>query len=85
MKRLLEWKQKMLQSPLNRKVHQSKGFINSYRTQDEYAQRMQQEMYPNSRRPSNMMSQYSSYSSDDEGKETKISIDVFELKRYKLT
>lgn len=72
MKRLLEWKQKMLQSPLNRKVHQSKGFISRsdyYKSQDEYAQRMQENMYP-SRRTTNMVCQYSSYSSDDEGKST---------------
>lgn len=70
MKRLLEWKQKMLQSPLNRKVHQSKGFIRGdyYKGHDEYGHRMQHNIYPVNRKGTTMVSQYSSYSSDDEGK-----------------
>lgn len=82
MKRLLEWKQKMLQSPLNRKVHQTKDFISKkeyYRNQNEYAQRMQQNMYSNSRRPSNVMPHYSSYSSDDEGKNYELNMDLYNL------
>lgn len=87
MKRLLEWKQKMLQSPLNRKVHQSRGFIRNdyYKSHDEYGQRMPHNIYPGNRKAANMVSQYSSYSSDDEGKQflCKLFIKhfVFQLKR----
>lgn len=70
MKRLLEWKQRMLQSPLNRKVSQG-----SARGRPEYLYRnvdgpCQHKMdpYGESYKSSNALPQYNSYSSDDEGK-----------------
>ncbi|XP_017777199.1 PREDICTED: uncharacterized protein LOC108563122 isoform X3 [Nicrophorus vespilloides] len=70
MKRLLEWKQRMLQSPLNRKMNQNiKG------GKSELYYKTQENGYTNhkgvadgfiDRRPSNPFPQYNSYSSDDE-------------------
>lgn len=75
MKRLLEWKQRMLQSPLNRKVNQSLNknvaskFNPYYRTSENpYPQTPTNEVYPDGRRSANPLPQYNSYSSDDEGK-----------------
>ncbi|KAF5285163.1 hypothetical protein FQA39_LY16751 [Lamprigera yunnana] len=72
MKRLLEWKQRMLQSPLNRKVNQGvhKGY-GTYNT----CYRTSENGYPNSldiyyeTKSSTVIPQYSSYSSDDEENE----------------
>jgi hypothetical protein len=70
MKRLLEWKQRMLQSPLNRKVNQNlKGKPNVYyrNTENEYPQVIQVHPYSDGRVSANVLPQYNSYSSDDEG------------------
>uniref|UniRef100_A0A1Y1KHY6 PH domain-containing protein n=1 Tax=Photinus pyralis TaxID=7054 RepID=A0A1Y1KHY6_PHOPY len=70
MKRLLEWKQRMLQSPLNRKVNQSVGKPASdkcnvyYRTNENGYPSSNVDMYSENRNPA---PQYNSYSSDDEG------------------
>uniref|UniRef100_A0A1Y1KCE2 PH domain-containing protein n=1 Tax=Photinus pyralis TaxID=7054 RepID=A0A1Y1KCE2_PHOPY len=69
MKRLLEWKQRMLQSPLNRKVNQSVGKPASdkcnvyYRTNENGYPSSNVDMYSENRNPA---PQYNSYSSDDE-------------------
>lgn len=67
MKRLLEWKQRMLQSPLNRKVSQG-----SARGRPEYFYRnvdmCQHRMHGDAHKSSGALPQYNSYSSDDEGK-----------------
>lgn len=71
MKRLLEWKQRMLQSPLNRKVNQSAGRGKSdyYRNFDQgYQHKPYMNIYGDSQKPPNTLPQYNSYSSDDEGK-----------------
>lgn len=63
MKRLLEWKQRMLQSPLNRKAQnfQAKKFnIPNRYASPEFRQDAPPLLSSNS--------QYNSYSSDDEGK-----------------
>lgn len=75
MRRLLEWKQRMLQSPLNRKslgiksIHKySDNYPDNCSIQDENQLRHSfQNHQPNERR-SNTIAQYTSYSSDDEGK-----------------
>ena len=73
MKRLLEWKQRMLQSPLNRKVNQNanKAYIRKShpldKLPDDYSHRNQLESYLDGTNTKNIP-QYSSYSSDDEGK-----------------
>lgn len=68
MKRLLEWKQRMLQSPLNRKVSQQ----GSARGRPEYyyrgADACHHRMYGDVHKSTNALPQYNSYSSDDEGK-----------------
>ncbi|XP_031352123.1 uncharacterized protein LOC116177320 isoform X2 [Photinus pyralis] len=72
MKRLLEWKQRMLQSPLNRKVNQSVGKPASdkcnvyYRTNENGYPSSNVDMYSENRNPA---PQYNSYSSDDEENE----------------
>lgn len=70
MKRLLEWKQRMLQSPLNRKVQGNR----SYPGRPEYYQANPQNIYMNPVYPDmdrgrsiSNLPQYNSYSSDDEG------------------
>lgn len=73
MKRLLEWKQRMLQSPLNRKVHQGQATRgrpeNYYRTFDNgYQPTVQVDPYAEMQKSTNALPQYNSYSSDDEGK-----------------
>lgn len=72
MKRLLEWKQRMLQSPLNRKVHQgvARGRPeNYYRTFDNgYQPTIQVDPYADLQKSTTALPQYNSYSSDDEGK-----------------
>lgn len=61
MKRLLEWKQRMLQSPLNRKV--SQGGLRSA----DYLGKVQMSVPEKVKTPTSY-SQYNSYSSDDEGR-----------------
>lgn len=75
MKRLLEWKQRMLQSPLNRKVNQTiqkavSAKYNQYykSTDDEYAY-LNYNVYGDLKKSTHTLPQYNSYSSDDEGKE----------------
>lgn len=73
MKRLLEWKQRMLQSPLNRKVHQGTTAKirpdNYYRTFDNgYQTAIHVDPYANAQKSAHALPQYNSYSSDDEGK-----------------
>lgn len=63
MKRLLEWKQRMLQSPLNRKVNQN---VNKTYSKPEYYKRASS--YARHVDGRSAMGQYNSYSSDDEGK-----------------
>ncbi|XP_076261927.1 pleckstrin homology domain-containing family A member kramer isoform X3 [Rhynchophorus ferrugineus] len=72
MKRLLEWKQRMLQSPLNRKSHTQHyrgypvGKENIYNYQNYAVDRKQKKtVVPNKKTVHNMV-QYNSYSSDDE-------------------
>lgn len=55
MKRLLEWKQRMLQSPLNRKLPPLVGRAELYK------------QYPTMPHAHSRQPQYNSYSSDDEG------------------
>lgn len=71
MKRLLEWKQRMLQSPLNRKVQGNRSYLSRH----EYNQQANQQniymapSYPDIERGRSIINlpQYNSYSSDDEG------------------
>ncbi|KAL1493065.1 hypothetical protein ABEB36_011202 [Hypothenemus hampei] len=66
MKRLLEWKQRMLQSPLNRKA-QAQGYRGYPRKENAYAyaQKQKKVALP-TRRSVHDLVQYNSYSSDDE-------------------
>lgn len=80
MKRLLEWKQRMLQSPLNRKVHQSlnktyPGKPEIYYKHPENGYRPNIHMVEHQYADGRMPPQYTSYSSDDEGT-------YFEIKLY---
>lgn len=71
MKRLLEWKQRMLQSPLNRKVSQGSARGRPdyfYRNMDMCQHRMHVDPYADAHKSANPMPQYNSYSSDDEGR-----------------
>lgn len=71
MKRLLEWKQRMLQSPLNRKVNQGSTRGRQeyfYRNVDMCQHRMHPDSYRDSHKSVNVLPQYNSYSSDDEGR-----------------
>lgn len=77
MKRLLEWKQRMLQSPLNRKVHQSLSktypgkpdvYYGKHHPENGYQHKVQMiDQYQDGRTSCPMPPQYTSYSSDDEG------------------
>jgi hypothetical protein len=71
MKRLLEWKQRMLQSPLNRKaqshrVYSGRPDFYSKNQENEYMFK-NENIYQEGRRSVNNLPQYNSYSSDDEG------------------
>ncbi|XP_066152794.1 uncharacterized protein kmr isoform X2 [Euwallacea fornicatus] len=73
MKRLLEWKQRMLQSPLNRKAHQTqayRGYLggkeNTYMSPNYEADKKQKKSTMANRRSAHNLLQYNSYSSDDE-------------------
>lgn len=71
MKRLLEWKQRMLQSPLNRKVNQGSTRGRQeyfYRNVDMYQHKMHIDPYAEVHKSTNALPQYNSYSSDDEGR-----------------
>lgn len=73
MKRLLEWKQRMLQSPLNRKAQTQAyrgypiGKENTYTYQNYTADKKQKKSTITNRRSVHNLVQYNSYSSDDEG------------------
>lgn len=74
MKRLLEWKQRMLQSPLNRKVHQSlnksysgKPEVYYKHPENGYRAKIQMVDQYGDGRGTCPRPQYTSYSSDDEG------------------
>lgn len=76
MKRLLEWKQRMLQSPLNRKAQAQAyrggypgGKENTYNMYQSYhtADKKQKKSGMANRRSVHNLVQYNSYSSDDEG------------------
>ncbi|XP_063929554.1 uncharacterized protein LOC135141905 isoform X3 [Zophobas morio] len=74
MKRLLEWKQRMLQSPLNRKVQNHRIYsgrvpIYGKKQENEFAAKNQSNIYSDGRRSMNNLPQYNSYSSDDEENE----------------
>ncbi|XP_060515874.1 uncharacterized protein LOC132695573 isoform X2 [Cylas formicarius] len=69
MKRLLEWKQRMLQSPLNRKVQGHRATKEqSYMAEGSHHSIEKKQKRPNlnSRKPAHHLVQYNSYSSDDE-------------------
>nr|XP_023015064.1 uncharacterized protein LOC111504637 isoform X2 [Leptinotarsa decemlineata] len=73
MKRLLEWKQRMLQSPLNRKIQGNRVYLGKYDypVNQENAHNMEMhpkrgKVYEDQRQP---RPQYNSYSSDDEENE----------------
>lgn len=72
MKRLLEWKQRMLQSPLNRKAQNQRVYSGRpeyyCKNQDDYMAKNPANVYPDGRRSVTNLPQYNSYSSDDEGK-----------------
>lgn len=72
MKRLLEWKQRMLQSPLNRKMNQqgsTRGRQEYYfRNMDICQHRTHFDPYVDVHKSTNALPQYNSYSSDDEGR-----------------
>lgn len=68
MKRLLEWKQKMLQSPLNRKVQNYRLYSGRMDLKDCVLRNDEMQMMHNGNRSVTNLSQYNSYSSDDEGK-----------------
>ncbi|XP_044257649.1 uncharacterized protein LOC123006857 isoform X2 [Tribolium madens] len=74
MKRLLEWKQRMLQSPLNRKAQNQRVYSGRpeyycKNQENEYMSKNQANVYPDGRRSVNNLPQYNSYSSDDEENE----------------
>ncbi|XP_015834930.1 uncharacterized protein kmr isoform X3 [Tribolium castaneum] len=74
MKRLLEWKQRMLQSPLNRKAQSQRVYSGRpeyycKNQENEYMSKNQANVYPDGRRSVNNLPQYNSYSSDDEENE----------------
>ncbi|RZB39923.1 uncharacterized protein BDFB_000431, partial [Asbolus verrucosus] len=74
MKRLLEWKQRMLQSPLNRKSQSHRIYSGRpefyYKNQEnECMSKNQANLYQEGRRSVNNLPQYNSYSSDDEENE----------------
>lgn len=81
MRRLLEWKQRMLQSPLNRKLQQGNKanhikHAEMYQMNDsgyglQHQQNFMRRIVPDphlNEGQSRHISQYTSYSSDDEGK-----------------
>ncbi|CAG9816546.1 unnamed protein product [Phaedon cochleariae] len=73
MRRLLEWKQRMLQSPLNRKLQGNKGYPGNHMNQEnDYKFHMHPkhgEHYLDERHCRRNLPQYNSYSSDDEENE----------------
>lgn len=75
MKRLLEWKQRMLQSPLNRKAYQNSNRMYFSRQEpyykiqeNEYSYKMPNVPFMSNGKSYSNIAQYNSYSSDDEGK-----------------
>lgn len=74
MRRLLEWKQRMLQSPLNRKCQGNRAYFSrcdNYHINPEngYPAHLKHgEPHMDDRRSITNLPQYNSYSSDDEGK-----------------
>lgn len=70
MKRLLEWKQRMLQSPLNRKVQGNRVYAGrnvDYYNENGYIPQKHSDSCSDGRRSVTNLPQYNSYSSDDEG------------------